>query len=95
MTPRERVINALEGRAARPTPWVEHGVAAKVIEAAYGVEFEPIAGEPGDVEFHLKSLERQILINELTGRCNVEVPYCYTMAPRVRKEGSYEGVLTD
>lgn len=95
MSPRDRVINALEGRPARPTPWVEHGVAAEPLEAAYGIKFEPLAGDPHSLEFHLRYLERQIRVNELTGRCNVEVPYYYTMAPRVRKDGSYEGALTD
>jgi len=94
-TPRDRVIAALQGRAAFPVPCVEHGIAAGVIEAAYGVKLPPVTGEPGSLEYGLTAIGRQKRINELTGRCNVEVPYHWTMAPRILKDGTHNGALTD
>lgn len=95
-SPRDRVSRALRAQSVSPTPCIEHGVDGHVIEEAYGVRLRPLTNnDPHSFEHHVQVVERQIQINDLTGRCNVEIPYHYTMAPRIRAVGSNRGLLAD
>ena len=96
ITPRDRVVYALEGQAVYPCPRMEHGVDSRIIEEAYGIGLNPLTdGDPHSFNRHLQMIEREIEINQQTGRCNIEIPYHYTMAPRIRAGGSNHGLLTD
>ncbi|MBI4024391.1 MAG: hypothetical protein HY360_05380 [Verrucomicrobia bacterium] len=95
MTPRDRVLNALEGQPARPVPWIEHGLSEQLVAAAYGVEFAPPAEPRGSLGYDLEEIRRRIRMNELTGVGCLMLPYHYTMAPRIWKKGGFNGALTD
>jgi uroporphyrinogen decarboxylase len=74
---------------------VEHGLSPNVIGEAYGVTLPPVRAPHGSFERHRQYLKQQVEMNRLTGRCNLELPYHYTMAPRIVEGGSFHGVLTD
>ena len=96
MTPRDRVLNALVGRPARPMPWIEHAMNRSVVMAGFGLGSAPrFAPESSPVERHLAVLELDKRINKATGCCNLEIPSGYTMAPRIRDPDTYAGLLTD
>jgi len=95
MTPRQRVLRALQGEKVAPVACVEHGLSPGVVEEAYGVKLPPVDAPPGTFEHHLQSMRQQIEMNRLTDRGNLELPYHYTMAPRVVAGGSFHGQLTD
>jgi hypothetical protein len=94
-SPRERLVQALTAGGAVPTACVEHALSPAIVEQAYGAKLPPVTAAPGSFEAHLQSMRRQVAMNRLTGRCNVEIPYHYTMAPRIREAGSHRGLLTD
>jgi uroporphyrinogen decarboxylase len=89
------VIQALLSGGVVPTACVEHALSPSIIEKAYNVSLPPVTAAPGSFESHLQAIRRQVAMNRLTGRCNIEIPYFYTMAPRIREAGSHHGVLTD
>ena len=96
MSARERVIGALLGRESKPLPWIEHSLDREVLLNAFGLEYAPGKGSWGSLlEEHLYYLELDKRINEATGCCNLEIPYHYTMAPRVRDPKTFAGLLTD
>ena len=95
MTPRERVLLSLQGEKATPVACLEHGLSPGVVEEAYGVELPPVSSPSGTFERHQERMRQQIEMNRLTGRCNLELPYHYTMAPRIVEGGSFHGLLTD
>ena len=66
-----------------------------MVESAYGVVLPPVSAPIETFDHHLQGMHRQIEMNRLTGLCNVELPYHYTMAPRIREPGTNRGVLTD
>ena len=95
MTPKERVINTLTGKPASPIAWVEHGLDPGIIEKAYNVTLPPLTGDPKSFDYHLQYIRRQQRLCELTGVCCVGAPRYYTMAPRIYKDDSHNGALTD
>jgi hypothetical protein len=96
MTPRDRVLGALDGLPADPIPWIEHGMDCRVVAEAYGLSCAPApAPNASRLEEHLDGQRFACLVNEATGRCNIEIPYHYTMAPRVYVPGTSNGALTD
>ncbi|HHN46544.1 MAG TPA: hypothetical protein ENN09_03805 [Planctomycetes bacterium] len=95
MLPRNRLLDTLAGKPVRPIPWVEHGISVDVVEKAYGVKLPAVTGDAASLDTHIQAIRRQKRVNELTGCCNVELPRYYTMAPRVYKEDSHNGALTD
>ncbi len=96
MTPRDRVVNALKGRPVPLLPWIEHGGDPGVLARAFDLSLDlsvPAGGSP--LERHMAKLELDKAVNDRTGRCNLEIPYHYTMAPRIRDPLTRAGLLTD
>lgn len=95
MTPRDRVLGVLRGQGAWPAPCVEHGLSPRIVQEAYGVPLPPVKASAGSCDYYLQDMRRQIAINRLTNRCNLELPYHYTMAPRITEPATNHGLLTD
>lgn len=95
MIPRDRLIQALRGQRVLPIPCVEHGLSAGIVDQAYGTVLPPVNAPSGSYDYYLQDIRQQTEMNRLTGRCNVELPYHYTMAPRITEPGTNRGLLTD
>ena len=95
MIPRDRLLRTLQGQRVFPTACVEHGLSPRIVEQAYGVTLPLLSAQGGSLDHYLQDMRQQIEMNRLTGRCNVELPYYYTMAPRIREPGANHGLLTD
>jgi len=96
MSPRSRVLGALQGQPVNPLPWIEHGGDPGVLLLAFGLQpTAPPASGASRLEQHLARLALDKRVNEITGRCNLEIPYHYTMAPRIRDPRTNAGLLTD
>lgn len=65
------------------------------MQEAYRTELPQVTAPAGCLDSYIQGIQQQIEMNRLTNRCNLELPYHYTMAPRVKAPGTNNGLITD
>lgn len=94
MTPRARVLNALAGRPVDRVPWVEHALDLTVIAKAFDLDCtQHVDPDASRIEQHLAAQRLAVRVAHEIGRCNLEIPRHYTMAPRATAPGSHKGLI--
>ncbi len=87
-------MDALAGRPGGPAPWVEHGLDLNVVAAAFDLDCRvDIPDDAPRIDRHLAGERLAVRVAGQIGRCNLEIPRYYTMAPRVYRPGTYHGAI--